>query len=121
MSNFTNFLPNMNNRVEDQQILNSNAVLYSIMSNGITEYDLIGAKWNCIHVILVIQLIRSSGVKAVKGLCAPFAITKFIVSVYLNSTNSNVQTNYKIELFSPLLHSSAYGFLLALVPLNVRI
>lgn len=44
MSNYTNFLPNMNNRVEDQQILNSNAVLYSIMSNGITEYDLIGAK-----------------------------------------------------------------------------
>ncbi len=44
MSNYTNFLPNMNNRVEDQQILNSNVVLYSIMSNGITEYDLIGAK-----------------------------------------------------------------------------
>lgn len=40
------------------------------------------------HVILVIQLIRSSGVKAVKGLCAPFVITKFIVSVYLNFTNS---------------------------------
>ena len=26
--------------------------------------------------------------KAVKGLCAPFVITKFIVSVYLNFTNS---------------------------------
>ena len=53
-------------------------------------------------MILVIQLIRSSGVKAVKGLCAPFVITKFIVSVYLNFTNSNVQTNFKIELLSPV-------------------
>ena len=44
MSNYTNFLPNMNNRVEDQQILNSNVVLYSIMTNRITEYGLIGAK-----------------------------------------------------------------------------
>ena len=44
MSNYTNFLPNMNNRVKDQKILNSNVVLYSIMTNGITECDLIGAK-----------------------------------------------------------------------------
>ena len=44
MSNYTNFLPNMNNRIEDQHILNSNDVLYSIMSNRITEYDLIEAK-----------------------------------------------------------------------------
>lgn len=44
MSNCTSFLPNMNNRIEDQQILKSNNVLYSIMSNRIIEYDLIGAK-----------------------------------------------------------------------------
>jgi hypothetical protein len=54
------------------------------------------------NVNLVIQLLRSSGVKAVKGLCAQFVITKFIVSVYLILTNSNVLTNYKIELLSPV-------------------
>jgi hypothetical protein len=37
----------------------------------------------------------SSGVKAVKGLCAHLVITKFIVSACLNSLNS--RENYEIE------------------------
>ena len=44
ISNYTNFVPNMNNRIEAQQILNNNDVLYSIVSNRITGYDSIGAK-----------------------------------------------------------------------------
>ena len=83
--------------IEVQQTLNSNVVPYGIMYIGISEYDLIGARWNCRRVIPVIQLIRSSGAKAVRGLCAQFVITKFIVLVCLNLTYPTVQAVKKSE------------------------
>lgn len=61
----------------------------------------------------------SSGVKAVKGLCAQLVITKFIVSACLDSLNSS--ENYEIEPVSLELHSSAFLFPLVLVHLVVQI